>query len=93
MFAKGSRYETVPEGVDVDPSGRQIPYKLLRLVPDAPVLQQHTVAQGDRLDRVAYQYYRDPEQFWRIADANHALRPEELVETVGRRLLIPLPPR
>jgi hypothetical protein len=29
--------------------------------------------------------------FWRLADANNAMRPEELVQTVGRQLKITLP--
>ncbi|MFL5804527.1 MAG: hypothetical protein ACJ8CR_22625 [Roseiflexaceae bacterium] len=36
-------------------------------------------------------YLDDPEQFWRICDANRAMRPDELTETVGRRLRITLP--
>ena len=33
----------------------------------------------------------DPEAFWRIADANSALRPQDLTRTPGRRLRITLP--
>ena len=36
-------------------------------------------------------YLGDPEQFWRLCDANGAMRPDELTETVGRRLRITLP--
>jgi hypothetical protein len=89
MFFKGSRYETVPEGVFTDARGRQIPYKLLRIITDAPSIQTRTVQSLDRLDMLAFQYYDDPEQFWRICDANLAVLPDELLE-VGRRLLIPL---
>ena len=35
-------------------------------------------------------YLGDPEQFWRLCDANAALRPDELME-VGRWLRITLP--
>ena len=48
-------------------------------------------SRGDRLDNIAAQYLGDPEQFWRICDANHAMRPDELTETLGRRLRITLP--
>lgn len=89
MFFKGSRYENVPEAVHVDARGRQIPYKLLRITPAAPALQTHTVRALDRLDMIAFQYYDDPEQFWRVCDANLAVIPDELLE-VGRRLRIPL---
>jgi hypothetical protein len=49
------------------------------------------VAQGDRLDNLAARYLGDPEQYWRLCDANRALRPDELIETVGRQLRITLP--
>jgi hypothetical protein len=55
------------------------------------LLQEHIVALGDRLDNVTAQHLGDPEQFWRVADANRAMRPDELVEEVGRRLRITLP--
>jgi hypothetical protein len=55
------------------------------------LLQEHTVSQGDRLDNLAAQYLGDPEQFWRLCDANAAMHPEELTDTVGRTLRITLP--
>jgi nucleoid-associated protein YgaU len=90
VFERGSRYEIVATDVFRDSSGREIPYKLLRLIPDAPIQGVHTVRQSERLDVLAHRYYRDPEQFWRICDANRALRPEDLVAVVARRLLIPI---
>ena len=45
----------------------------------------------ERLDNITAKYMDDPEAFWRIADANAAMRPEELTETIGRRLRITLP--
>jgi hypothetical protein len=89
MFASNSRYINVSDGVYTDPSGRSISYKLLRLTPDAPALQMHSVVQEDRLDLLAFTYYRDPEQFWRICDANLALRPDDLLQ-VGAQVEIPL---
>lgn len=91
MFARGSRYERVPEDVYVDARGRETPYKLLRLLPPAlPALESHLVVAGDRLDLLAHSYLADPELFWRICDANTALRPEELTDELGRLLAIPL---
>ena len=92
MFVKGSRYEAVPDAVYTDPSGRETGYKRLRLIPAAPALQVHTVRREERLDLIAFLYYQDPEQFWRICDGNVSLTPQEL-EEAGRRLLIPLPVR
>ncbi|HEY9631528.1 MAG TPA: hypothetical protein V6C84_29910 [Coleofasciculaceae cyanobacterium] len=54
------------------------------------LLQEHQVVEGDRLDNITAHYLGDPEQFWRICDANAALRPQEL-EIVGRQLRITLP--
>jgi hypothetical protein len=48
------------------------------------------VVVGDRLDLLAFSHFRDPLQFWRIADANEALLPEELTRTPGRRVKIPM---
>ena len=91
MFAKGSRYETVPDAVWTDPAGREIVYKRLRLIPPPGVaVQGHVVQRGDRLDLIAFRFYRDPEQFWRICDGNTAMRPDDLVAEPGRRLAIPL---
>jgi hypothetical protein len=88
MFERGSRYERVPEAVHVDAAGRSLPYKLLRELPADPLgLEVHELAAGERLDLVAFRFYGDPEQFWRICDANRALRPQDL-EPPGIRLLI-----
>jgi hypothetical protein len=89
MFSTRSRYYNVPDAVYQDSSGRQFKYKLLRITPAGAVLQVHTVAQGDRLDVISYQYYGDPEQFWRICDGNDALRPDDLTAVIGSRLNIP----
>jgi hypothetical protein len=75
------------------PDGNTIIYLKRRLVPPPErfeLLQEHVVAQGERLDSITARYLGDPEQFWRICDANGAMRPEEL-EEVGRRLRITLP--
>jgi hypothetical protein len=93
MFAPNSRYAAVPNAIYTDPNGREIPYKRLRPILDAPIQQPHGVVQGDRLDLLAFRYYDDPEQFWRICDANGALLPDDLTAEVGRRLIIPLPLR
>ena len=89
MFARTSRYASVADAVYNDPSGRQITYKILRITPVTTPMTTHAVAQGDRLDLLSYQYYGDPEQFWRICDANVAMRPDDLLQ-IGSQLKIPL---
>ncbi len=91
MFQKGSRYEAVADAIYTASDGRQIRYKRLRAIPLPPAFQVYAVRAGDRLDLVAFQFYQDPEQFWRICDANRALRPQDLVSETGRRLSIPQP--
>jgi hypothetical protein len=74
--------------------GGTIVFLRRRIVPSADrfqLLRNHTVLQGDRLDNIAASYLGDPEQFWRLCDANNAMRPQELTETVGRHLRITLP--
>lgn len=98
-FPINSRYHdieiaklSIPDGLRGE--GREIPYLRRRFVPSAEnfhPIQEHMVTQGDRLDNIAAQHLGDPEQFWRICDANNAMRPEELTETIGRRLTITLP--
>ena len=94
LFPAGSRYHGIDTATLEAAEGRLIIYLRRRLVPPPErfaLLQEHPVTQGERLDHIAAQYLGDPEQFWRICDANGAMRPEELVEVIGRRLRITLP--
>ena len=88
-----SRYGGVGTStIDVD--GKPVVYLRRRFIPQPErfaLLQEHAVSEGDRLDNIAAHYLGDPEQYWRICDANGAMRPAELTETVGRRLRITLP--
>jgi len=94
LFIPTSRYYGIDTETLVTPDGKTIIYLQRRFVPPPDqfqLLQQYTVTQGDRLDNIAAKYLGDPELFWRIADANGAMSPEELVETIGRKLRITLP--
>lgn len=93
-FPPASRYHNLELAVLDRGDGRPIAYVRRRFLPPPErfaLLQEHMVGEGERLDHVAVRYLGDPEQFWRIADANNAMRPEELTETIGRRLRITLP--
>jgi hypothetical protein len=91
MFFRGSRYETVPNAELTTGTGRVVRYKRMRFIPDTRDSVGYVVVDRDRLDLIAYRFYRDPEQFWRICDANLALRPDELLERPGRVLAVPIP--
>jgi hypothetical protein len=89
-----SRYYSVEMAALELPGGKTLVYLRRRFIP-APerfqLLQFHTVTEGERLDNITARYLGDPEQFWRVCDANNAMRPQELTETIGRRLRITLP--
>jgi hypothetical protein len=90
MFAPTSRYAQVATAIYTDRDGVQHPYVLLRRFPAAaPTRQQHKIAGGERLDLLAFRFFGDPEQFWRLCDANTELRPEDL-ELPGTSIRIPL---
>lgn len=94
LFSATSRYYGIGTDTLNLPQGRTIIYLQRRFVPPPEgfqVLQEHIVVQGDRLDNLAAQYLGDPTLFWRICDANRAMRPEDLTATAGRKLLITLP--
>jgi hypothetical protein len=95
LFNSTSRYYGLAiETLDL-PNGTIIAYVTRRFVP-APErfqdLQHHTVTAGERLDNIAAKYLGDPTTFWRICDANRAMRPEDLTATPGHTLRITLPP-
>jgi hypothetical protein len=94
LFTATSRYSGIDTGTTTGAGGKTIIYLRRRFLPPSSqfqLLQEHSVTQGDRLDNIAAKYLGDPELFWRIADANDAMRPEALVETIGRKLRITLP--
>jgi hypothetical protein len=90
MFVKGSRYETVEDCERTDDQGHILRYKAVRFIPETDAQFSHLLSQGERLDHLAYRYYRDPERFWRVCDANGAMWPDDLVADAGQRILIPL---
>ena len=93
MFPVTSRYTNIETAKFMTDDGRQIIYVRRRFLPAAngAVLTEHAVVEGDRLDNVTARYLGDPEQFWRLCDANGVMGPEELTDTPGRRVRITLP--
>jgi len=76
--------------IDADGETRTIAYSRRRVIPgyaDQPLLAEHRVAEGERLDVITARYADDPQRFWMLCDANTVLRPAEL-EVVGRIIRI-----
>ncbi len=93
-FPPTSRYHGIDTAKMKTGDGKTILYLRRRFIPPTErfsLLQEHTVVEGDRADNLANRYVGDPEQFWRICDANNVMRPDELTETVGGRIRITLP--
>ena len=94
LFAANSRYYQIATTTIELTRGKPVVYLERRFLPPSSrfqVLQVHTVIQGERLDNIAAQFFGDATLFWRICDANDAMRPEALTETPGRKLNITLP--
>jgi hypothetical protein len=88
MIFKGSRYQGVGVYTTTAANGQTVTALGIRLIPDTPAGFFHTFSGDQRLDLIAYEYYRNPEKFWLIADANTEMDPEDLLMP-GRQLLIP----
>jgi hypothetical protein len=99
LFPPNSRYS----GIDTDtylsqptleePEGKRIIYLRRRFLPPSShfaLLQEYVVDEGERIDNITAAFLNDPEQYWRICDANNVMHPQECEEP-GRRLRITLP--
>ena len=94
-FPPTSRYSE--SGVDAwDPGHGEppVPFLKRRLCPQTnrfSLLYEVRVVEGDRRDVLVAHHLGDAEVWWRLADANGAVDPRALTDTVGRRLRITLP--
>ena len=88
MIFKGSRYEDVGVYAVTTPTGQQVTALRIRFIPLTPAGYLHTFTAGERLDLLGYRFYRNPEKFWRIADANVEIDPDDLL-VPGRQIRIP----
>ncbi len=82
MIPVTSRYYGLPTGELTLPDGRIVVYLRRRFLPagdTASVVFEYPVAAADRLDLIAAKFLGDAEQFWRIADANDAMNPVDLI--------------
>jgi hypothetical protein len=94
MFSITSRYYGIATVTLETADGKKISFVRRRFVPPPErfdLLVEHVVTEDERVDNITSQYLGDPEQFWRVCDANGVVRPDELTETIGRRIRITLP--
>ena len=94
LFPPSSRYHGLEAAPWTDANGQEVVYLRRRIVPQIDrftTLHEHAVVEGDRIENLAHRHLGDAEQFWRVADANGALRPGDLTETPGVRIRITLP--
>jgi hypothetical protein len=93
-FPVTSRYYRTGTATMDEPNGRKIIYLRRRMLPSPDrfvLLHEYVVREGDRLDNIAATQIGNPELFWQIADANNAVKPEELTDEIGARLRITQP--
>ncbi|WP_374943170.1 LysM domain-containing protein [Sphingomonas sp.] len=93
-FAANSRYRDAAILTTTSADGQAVRYLDRRLLPDPSAmvaLRRRVVTDGDRLDVIAAAEIGDAELWWRVADANRAMNPVDLLAAPGRRLLIPMP--
>ena len=95
-FVQQSRYSGVALAVlQQRPAEPAIVYVRRRFIPapgDLSIAGRHVVSAHDRPDLLGAKYLGDALFYWRIADANAVVDPNELTDTLGRRILITLPP-
>lgn len=88
MFTKKSRYYDLETVSVKDSMGRSVQaVKLRRLAYTTG--EETVIVDGDQLDVMAKDLYKDAARFWHIADANCDLEANELVKTTGRVIKIP----
>jgi hypothetical protein len=89
MFDKRSRYNGSPMYATTDEQGRTVRAVRLPLPTQPRPAGRHRLRQGERLDLLAAGFLGDPTAFWRIADANNTMWPDDLL-VVGGTLIIPV---
>ena len=87
MFGKNSRYFGLGT-VTVIERGRSVKAVKLRHLP-ATRGKPFMVRDGNQLDVLSEQRYKDSTRFWHVADANSELEANQLVVKTGRIIQVP----
>jgi hypothetical protein len=94
VFDHTSRYYGLEVVTTTPAGGRPVSYVRRRFLPrgDAlPLLAEVAVAEDERIDLVAHRTLGDPLAWWRVADANDVMDPQQLTREPGVLLRIPMP--
>lgn len=94
MFEPTSRYYNLEDVKVTNADGVEIVYKRRRFIPPFAahvLLGEVVVQQGERLDQITARALGDPEQFWRICDANAVINPLDIAAEPGTRIKVPRP--
>lgn len=89
-----SRYYNVPLRKRTTASGDEVAFVGRRIIPAMErfrVLDRYRTESDSRIDNVAANAFGDPEQYWRICDANGEAEPAVAASPEGRLLVIPMP--
>ena len=92
-YDTSSRYYGLAVLEFTTPDGTVLRYVQRRFIPRVSLfttLALHKVQQGDRIDVLAARYLGDPLQYWRVCDANLAVRPSDPLD-LGKSVSIPGP--
>jgi len=89
MFDRDSRYSKLKPITVNGPNGTPVRIVPIRFIAAATPVIARRIKQGDRPDLLAYEFFKEPQLFWRIADANEVMRPSELTATLGALTGIP----
>ena len=94
IFPPNSRYHQVPLRTRTKADGTEETFVGRRIIPATDryrALDRYRTEGAARIDGVATTAFGDPEQYWRICDANGQPEPADATTPEGRLLVIPLP--
>jgi hypothetical protein len=94
MISKTSRYAAAPQASLVRADGTELHYVVPPILPhpdDHTRAQVHRVTDSDRPDTLAARAYGQATAWHMLANANTAAHPDQLTETPGAEIDIPMP--
>jgi hypothetical protein len=94
IFPPNSRYYSVAIRTRTASDGTVQSFVARRIIPAMEryrPLAKHRTVVDERIDGVADEAFGDPEQYWRICDANGDAEPATATQPLGRLLIVPLP--